>query len=127
MILADSSFLIAFFDEADSQHEKAVKDMKKIEESSLDILVSEHVLGETATVLLYHAGLDSAKAFVEYAQENFIIDPADGEYRLATTTIFINQQWQLSYIDASVVFLAKFLRSDVICYDEKILKEINRK
>lgn len=124
MIVADSSFLVAFFDEADSQHKKAVEDMKYIEEKKVDIMVSEHVLGETATILLYHASLGAAKLFLDYAQENFEIDPADGEHMPATIKIFINQNRQLSYIDASVVLLAKFLHLPVICYDENILKEI---
>ncbi len=124
MIIADSSFLVAFFDEADNQHKRAFEDMKQIEERQLDILVSEHVLGETATVLLYHAGLEKAKLFLEYAQENFQIDPVDGEHRQATIRIFVNQNRQLSYIDASVVLLAKFLHLPVACYDENILKEI---
>ena len=124
MILADSSFLVAFFDETDNQHKRAVEDMKRIEEKNLDIMVSEHVLGETATVLLYHASLEAAKAFLDYAQENFEIDPVDGEHRLATIKVFVNQDRQLSYIDASVVFLATFLHLPVICYDETILKAI---
>ena len=123
MILADSSFLVAFFDKTDSQHEKAVADMKKIEEQALDILVNEHVLGETATVLLYRAGLNSAKIFLNYAEENFKIEC--GEYRQAIFKIFSDQKRQLSYIDASVIHLSRFLRVPVICYDENILKEIN--
>lgn len=124
MIIADSSFLVAFFDKTDSQHEKAVAGMKAIEEKEIDILVNEHVLGEAATVLLYHAGLDAAKTFLQYAQENFEIEPIDGEYRQATIKVFSNQNRQLSYIDASVVHLASFLRLPVACYDENILKEI---
>ena len=126
MIIADSSFLVAFFDETDNQHKKAVEDMKRIEGENIDIMVNEHVLGETATVLLYHNGIEAAKIFLLYAKENFEIDTIDGEYRYATIEIFINQNKKLSYIDASVVHLARFLQLPIACYDENILKEIKR-
>ncbi|MEK6981628.1 MAG: PIN domain-containing protein [Candidatus Micrarchaeota archaeon] len=127
MILADSSFLVAFFHEKDSQHDKAIKDMKEYEEKKIDLMITEHILGETATVLLYYNGLNAAKTFLEYAEENFFVQHWELEDRLSTLKEFKNQQFKLSYIDASIVFLAKFLQMPVACYDENILKAIKYK
>ena len=124
MILVDSSFLIAFFHKKDSQHEKAIQDMKNYDEQKEDFLISEHVLGETATVLLYYNGLNATKQFLDFAQEKCTIPEWDSGDLHSALLIFKNQKNELSYIDTSVVYLARFLKLPVACYDSKILKEI---
>ncbi|MBI2079501.1 type II toxin-antitoxin system VapC family toxin [Candidatus Micrarchaeota archaeon] len=127
MIIVDSSFLIAFFHDQDSQHEKALSDMRGYDEQKEDFLITEHVLGEAATVLLYYKGLPSAETFLDFTEQKCKIKNLSNDDFQATLHTFKNQKNEISYIDASVVYLAKFLQLPVACYDENILKEINRK
>ena len=125
MILTDSSFLVAFFNENDNQHLRAIGDMKKYDEEKQEFLVTEHILGETATVLLYRNGVVAAKEFLDFAQEKCTVQRWESEDMHATLKRFKEQKYEISYIDASIVYLAKFLHLPVACYDENILKEIN--
>lgn len=124
MIILDSSFLIAFFKEDDSRHEQAVQDMKKYDENKEEMLITEHVMGETATVLLYYNGLNAAIRFLDFTREKCRIRGWDGDDFKETLKYFKKQGHQLSYIDASIVYLVRLLRLPVACYDEDILKEI---
>jgi|SRR3989339_337774 len=127
MIVVDSSFLVAFFHNNDSQHEKAIEDMKKYDEGKEEFLITEHVLGETATVLLYYNGLKAANDFLEFSKDKCSIQGWDNEDFEATLKTFKNQKNQLSYIDCTVVYLARFLHIPVACYDKNILKAIESK
>lgn len=124
MIILDSSFLIAFFKEDDSQHGQAVQDMKKYDENKEQMLITEHIMGETATVLLYYNGLDAAIEFLDFARDKCIIRNWNNEDFDSTLRHFKEQKHELSYIDASIVYLARLLRLPVACYDKDILDEI---
>ncbi|MFA6530222.1 MAG: PIN domain-containing protein [Candidatus Micrarchaeia archaeon] len=124
MILLDTSFLVAFFKEDDSQHEKSIQDMKRYEQNKEEMLITEHVLGETATVLLYYHGLSAATCFLDFTKEKCIIQKWDKGDMEAALKVFREQKNQLSYIDACLVYLGRFSRIRVATYDEKILKEI---
>lgn len=127
MIVLDSSFLVALFDESDSLHKKAVEEMKEYENGGEHFAISESILGETATVILYHAGLKQASAFLDYANENFSIFWTDGkEEILGITSIFRNQKRQISYADATVIYICRRVGGRPAAYDKNILKELER-
>lgn len=125
MIIVDSSFLIAFFNPSDTQHQNAIQDMKRYDNNKEEFLITEHVLSEIATVLLYKNGLEAATIFLDFAQEKCKLQIWDKGDRLATLEYFKDQKYELSYIDASIIYLAKFLGLSVACYDHNILKELN--
>ena len=127
MILVDSSFLVAFFNKDDAQHDKAIENMKKLDEDQEEFLITEQVLGETATVLLYRNGLDAAKLFLEFSKEKCIIQDWSDKDFAGALEIFENQTLQLSYVDSTLVHLAKILMVDLVCYYTNILKSIQRK
>jgi predicted nucleic acid-binding protein len=125
MIVLDSSFLVALFDESDSLHEKAVGEMREYEKRGERFALSESILGETATVILYHAGLGQASAFLDYAGENFSILWTDGKGELSgVISTFKSQKKQLSYADSTVVYLCRRLRCSAATYDKNMLREI---
>lgn len=126
MIIVDSSFLVAFFNSEDDCHDKAIQEMKKYDEKKEEFMITEHILGETATVILYKKGLDAAKEFLDFAQQKCFIQGWENDDFQATLKYFKNQKHQLSYIDASIVFLARFLQCPVATYDEDIIKEIKK-
>lgn len=125
MIVLDSSFLVALFDESDSLHEKAVGDMKEYEGRGERFAITESILGETATVILYHAGLGQASAFLDYAKENFsILWPYSDEELFGIISTFKSQGRQISYADASVVYFCRCFGCASASYDKNILREL---
>ncbi|MBI5158912.1 PIN domain-containing protein [Candidatus Micrarchaeota archaeon] len=127
MRVMDSSLLIAFFHEHDALHARAVEDMKKFESQKETFIINEHVLGETITVLLYRSGLDKANKFIHYALENYQLQTSDTKDFGHILKTFQNQKHQISYIDATIVYLAKLFKCPVATYDENILKELEIK
>ena len=127
MIIPDSSFLVAFFDETDSQHQKAVEEMKRYDELREEFLITEHILGEIATVLSYHNGLEAAVKFLSFSREKCTLHNWTEEDFNASIEVFSNQTRDLSYIDATIIHLARVLHLPVACYDEDLLKEIDKK
>lgn len=127
MIVLDSSFLVALFDESDSLHQKAVEEMKEYEQKGEQFAISESILGETATVILYKAGLKQASAFLDYAGEYFNIFWIDGkEEVLGIISTFKKQKHQLSYADATVIYICRRTGGKAACYDKNILKELEK-
>jgi predicted nucleic acid-binding protein len=125
VIFLDSSFLVAFFDESDSLHGKAVEEMREYEKAGEHFALSESILGETATVILYHAGLKQASAFLDYAGENFSIFWIDTKEELSgISSIFKRQKRQLSYADSAVVYICRRMCCGAATYDKNILREL---
>ena len=98
--------------------------MKKYDEQKQEFLITEHILGETATVLLYYNGLNAAIEFIDFSKQNCRIQNWDNEDFHTTLKYFKEQKNNLSYIDASIIYLAKLLHTPVACYDQNIMKEI---
>ncbi|MBI5051365.1 PIN domain-containing protein [Candidatus Micrarchaeota archaeon] len=126
MILLDTSFLVAFFNEEDSQHQKALEDMKNVEKEIQ--LLSNYVALETATVLRNKKDLRLACDFLEGIRAKdklriYTLNELDFE---GTYKIFRNQKSSLSFIDASIVYLALETNSKIATYDSDISDEIKR-
>ncbi|MBN2122541.1 type II toxin-antitoxin system VapC family toxin [Candidatus Micrarchaeota archaeon] len=125
MRVLDSSFLVALFDESDSLHGRAIEEMRKYEEEDGYFTVSESILGETATVILYHAGLKQASAFLDYAKENFGIFPIESKHEISCIiSIFKKQRHQLSYADCTVIYLCRRMGCGAATYDKNMIKEL---
>lgn len=119
--------MVAFFNKTDSQHQKAVADMRAYDEAKEEFVITEHVLGEAATVILYQKGLGAAASFIDFTREKCMIQPWDGTDFQNAVVCFKKQKSQMSYIDATLVYLSGMLNCRIATYDANILKEIGRK
>ncbi len=124
MIVLDSSFLVALFHEGDTLHGQALEDARQFESRRERFVISDSVLGETATVLLYNADLIRSKAFIEYALENYDLFLPQRDDLAQILDIFLQQKKEISVVDASVIFLARNLHGIPACYDKNLLKHI---
>jgi predicted nucleic acid-binding protein len=126
MIVLDTSFLVAFFNEDDSFHFKAVSEMKNLEKETQ--LISDYVINETATVLNYKAGLEKAVAFIEGVKnkENIELYYSNENDFESTAGIFKRQKRKLSFTGASIIHTALSTRSKIATFDENIIKEFER-
>ncbi|VVC02510.1 tRNA(fMet)-specific endonuclease VapC [Candidatus Bilamarchaeum dharawalense] len=124
MILLDSSFLIALFNENDPAHNRAIGEMKKFEIEEKKFIISEQSLAKTIDVLLTDAGQEKAKIFMDFAVENYRIQETDLEDIAAILQILQSQKNSINYSDATLIYLSKFFGCSIATYNENLLKEL---
>ncbi len=123
MVIIDSSVWVAFFNENDSQHNKA---KKVFNELKTKVILPEYIFMEVATILLIKAGKKIAVKFMEISQDNFDIEIylSDEELFLNTAKLFKNsQKSKLSFVDVSLLFLSASCK--IITFDKNLQKAIN--
>ena len=127
-MIVDTSFLYAFYNEEDPFHKEAMKILKESISKRVVFILPEYVLGETATLLLYRRNLDESIKFIDAMKstefvEIFNFSPKDLD---GIIEIYKKQKHQLSFVDTSVVYLAKIFDSKVATFDRNIVKEVKR-
>lgn len=124
MMILDSSVWIALYNEADSQHAKAVR----LAASFSDIALTEYVLLETATLLRAKAGDETAEYFLEYALDNADVAILYASRELFGDTVSLFRQMKgakLSFVDASLLHLSD--THEVVTFDAALEKAIRRR
>ena len=106
MIFLDSSFLIAYYNENDNHHKRAVSLFQHLSEGEYGLVgISDYVFNECATVLLRRFGsLRQTVRVCELIQQldTFEVDRALFE---ATWEMFKSQDTELSFTDCSIIAL----------------------
>ncbi len=127
MIVLDTSFLVSFYLAADFNHEKSLR--LAAQNKNEVMLLSDIVLFETLTVLNYKAGMPMAKEAYEELLGNKQIrffHFTEQEKDEALWHFFeLNKKAKLSFVDASVIYLANTSKSKVLAFDNGILKELD--
>ena len=129
MITLDSSLLVSFFNQEDSNHKEAVRKMKNWEAKGEEFLICDYVVLEVATVIRYKTNLKKATTFLDVVKNTakmnlHIIDLGDFEM---VSKIFQNQKNQISFVDAAVIYLAHLTDSELGTFDEAQIKEFEIK
>jgi len=121
-VVLDSNIWIAFLNKSDSQHKKAVKTFKEIENK---IIVPEYIILEVCSVLSIRASKKTADKFLEIVLENndiqillsneFLFKNTIREFKKTTSRKFSFVDIYLSYLSQSV---------KVITFDERLRRKI---
>ena len=122
MIVLDSSFLVSFFREQDSNNSEAIGIFKRNADN--EMLLPETVFFETLTVLNYKGGMTLARQAYEKLLSNrqiFFYPFSEGE-KLGFLHEFFAAGGKMSVPDASVVYLAKKTKAKVLAFDKEIIK-----
>jgi len=116
--IVDSSFLVAFYRDIDSQHQEARRIASDLVGKT--IILHPYVIQETATVLTYTCGTDIAYSFLAdvAVAERIIIPPPDIQTDIK---MFIALKRKISFTDASLIALAKQRGAQIITFDREIL------
>ena len=121
LTILDSNVWIAFFDEEDSTHKKAVGIFKKLKVSEL--AVTEYIILEVATILKKYVGLDVANNFLFKLAQEYITIIEDENLLKETIKIFANSAHNnLSFVDCSLVYLSG--KYKVITFDKKLANKL---
>ena len=116
--LIDSSVWIALFLEQDTQHAKAKRFFATV---SGKIYLPTLVLGEVASVLTYKHSKAQADMFVR-----FVVDYPELEWvesqAYDDAAYFLTIPARLSFIDLSLLRLARVLKAELITYDAQLAR-----
>lgn len=118
--LIDSCVLIAFFRTSEKNHAKARAFIHRLK----NFYITDYVLLEVATVLQIKEGLSIAhKAITLITNNESVRVLRMTDYELVeTTAFFLTQKEQISFIDASLIIVAKKNHFLLATLDKKLTK-----
>lgn len=126
-MIVDTSVFIAAYDERDPKRLKALEMIKEAEKGKM--FVSDYIINETATVALRKIGLEKTRKIVDTLMnsEKIIVGYTTQEDFVHIIEIFKNQSDNLSFVDCSIIWMAKTLNQEVASFDNNLLAEIKQK
>jgi len=128
MILLDSSVILAFFNEEDMFHAKAIQLFKSYEKEQKSLAISDYILNECLTVMLRKRNLKESKRMLDFLlnYRNLELFHLDADGFMSSIDEFKNQEDHLSFIDCSILWMLKKNRFEVATFDKNLLKEIKK-
>lgn len=126
MVIFDSNIWIALFHTSDNQHLKAI-DLVEAYTGKIKVGVSEYVMTEVCSMLLFNAGWSVVSRFIKEVIQNPEVEILYSSPNLFSKTLKLFQQpenIQLSFIDTSLLYLARFY--EVITFDKALAKAIKK-
>lgn len=123
-IVIDSNIFIAFYNEADANHEHALFAVREFENSTL--VVHPYVIQEVVTVLTYRFGLVVAKKFILdiRGSGNITIPGVDV---VGDMQYFSQTNKKISFTDAALVRLVQSMNASLLTFDKQMLALFNSK
>jgi len=129
MLLLDTSLLIAFFNDKDVFHSKAVEKFKEFEKQRRNLAISNYILNEAITVMLRRRNLQMSKQMLKFLlnYDKVEVFHVDEKGFFDIIEVFNNQKDTLSFVDCSIVWMAKKHGFAVATFDKNLEKEIYTK
>ena len=124
MLLVDSNVWIAWLVPSDSLHNRATAALEELIEKGANIAMSDHILAEVSTVLLYDEGREAANKFLELALGNQQLKI----HTLSATEVreisekFKKSSRKLSFTDEVLRFLSDKYGYTLLTYDADLAK-----
>ncbi len=128
MIVLDTSIIISFFDVEDVFHDAAVEKFEMFEKKKKRILITDYILNEAVTVMLRKRGLNNSKLLLEFLLEykNMEIFHIDADGFMEVVGTFRNQDSKLSFVDCSLLWLARYYGFKIETFDKDLQKELKK-
>jgi predicted nucleic acid-binding protein len=122
MIILDSNIWIAYLNKSDSQHRKAVSLFGQIKD---EILITEYIIIEVATVLAMRVDKNIADDFIRFVTDNTDIQVLSSSENFLSKSIeyfFEYKDNDLSFVDISLLALSK--NYELYTFDKELKKQI---
>jgi len=117
-VLADTGPLFAAIDRDDSHHQRALRDIKRIAQKSLVVMVASPILLEAYSLILYKLGKESAATFLsEVLNRGTLLNPAPEDYLAAAAKLAAFPGQSITLVEATIAVLAERLDVEVWTYD----------
>ena len=124
MIILDSNIWIAYLNEADSTHQRALKIFQKT--NVKDILITEYLLLEIVTILKQIQGYKLAQEFIQLLTDKNISFVESKNFYAETLLLFQSlKENKLSFVDVSLLHLSK--KYEVRTFDKSLQKALVKK
>ncbi|MEK7145967.1 MAG: PIN domain-containing protein [Patescibacteria group bacterium] len=120
MFLVDSNLIVAHFRKSEKHHKTVKEFFKDINE----FVITDHVLAETMTILKWKEGSEIAYKALELlleVKEIFIVQMQPIEIQ-KTTQFFLEQNRGISFVDASLLVIAKNRDLSLATMDKELVK-----
>lgn len=129
-IIVDANIWVAYFDKEDALSEKAKRYIKQLECNEQRTLVTDFVLQEVTTVLLYKSKTEQIEQFIHYIQTQPHIDivSIDSEFWYSTIHFMQNKHYKpkLSFTDWSLLFLSEAFTLQLLTFDRQLMNTHKR-
>ena len=117
-VLADTGPLYAAALPSDQYHERAQRDMKRLQEDELAVIVPYPILMETYSLLLRRTRPHTAQRWLGQLTERVgLISPTTEDYDMAVRRVTEYSDQHISLFDAVVVVLSEQLNLPVWTFD----------
>lgn len=130
-VLIDSSVWIAYFDKDDPHTERAKKILNELTESGSALLLTDYVIQEIITVLLYKNKPKLAECFMEYLEDEPSAEILSIDAPLVQKTMRFakSKNWRpkLSLTDWSMFYLANTLNLPLYTFDRQLDHVVKKK
>lgn len=110
MIVLDTSFLVAFWNELDSQHARAMELMRRIDSGEwLGCVLMDYVLLETAAVMLQRCGFQRSRGVCNamMKSENFAFMACSDYFQEYFAEFNDQLSGKLSLVDCAIAYVAR--------------------
>lgn len=124
MHILDSNIIIAYFRTGESHHEDVEAFMKNIP----GFAITDYIVAEVVTILQQKEGLSLAKSAINLLLNNKIVEILrlkDDEF-YETMDFFLEQKQKISFVDASLIVIAKNRGLELVTLDKALSKIANQ-
>jgi predicted nucleic acid-binding protein len=117
-VLADTGPLYAAADPDDQYHDRAQRELKRLNRDKRSVVVAYPILLESYTLVLYRLGKEVAATWLgETMAGASLVNPAAEDYRVATAKVLSFKDQPITLFDATVAVLAQRTGLQVWTYD----------
>lgn len=116
-VIADAGPLYASVDEADEHHERALKELQRLEAEHRDIVVLYPTLLEAHALVLLRLGKTAAQAWLSLMSDAALVNPEPEDYRQAVLKLKSLPDQKITLFDAALGVVASRLGMQVWTYD----------
>jgi predicted nucleic acid-binding protein len=117
-VLADTGPLYAAADPDDQYHERAQRELKRLNRDRRSVVVAYPILLESYTLVLYRLGKEVASTWLgETMAGASFVNPAAEDYRAASDKVLGFKDQLITLFDATVAVLAQRTGLQVWTYD----------
>lgn len=129
-VLVDANIWIAYFDKQDALSKKAKDYIQYLEDNQQQTLVTDFVLQEVTTILLYKNKTQQVQQFINYIQTQPHIDLVriDAEFWDKTMVYVQSKHYKpkLSFTDWSLLFLSDVFEFNLLTFDKQLANSSKR-
>lgn len=125
MHLLDSNVIIAKFRENEEKHASAKQFIEKLE----GFVITDYILSEVATVLQLRDGKEKALQTIDFllSTKGILHTRLTQEELEMTLDLFMKQEGKISFVDASLLILARSRDLTLATFDQDLAKSAKKR